>query len=147
MEVAERIAALKGHQQQPSTSQSGPYLRNSAVETGCIYPLLLCSKSQTSLCTCTKTRQYSQKFNRHPSTINGYRTAIVDTLGPVGLPISQSLDLNRLLSSFHRDRPKSSRNLPKWNLSVVFNVLTKAPFEPIKDTDLKHLTLKKLLFC
>ena len=51
-------------------------------------------------------------------------------------------DLHRLLSSFHRDRPKSSRNLPKWNLSVVLNELTKAPFEPMKDSDLKHLTLK-----
>ena len=35
---------------------------------------------------------------------------------------------------------KSSRNIPKWNLSVVLNELTKAPFEPRKD--LKHLTLK-----
>ena len=43
---------------------------------------------------------------------------------------------------FSRDRPKSSRNLPKWNLSVVLNELTKAPFEPMKNTDLKHLTLK-----
>ena len=71
----------------------------------------------------------------------GYRTAIVDTLGPAGHHIAQSSDLHRLLSSFHRDRPKSSRNLPKWNLSVL-NELTKAPFEPMKDTDLKHLTLK-----
>ena len=54
-----------------------------------------------------------QDLNRRPSTIDGYRTAIVDTLGPKGLHISQSSDLNRLLSSFHRDRPKSSRNLPK----------------------------------
>ena len=30
--------------------------------------------------------------------------------------------------------------------SVVFNKLTKAPFEPMNDTDLKHLTLK-LLSC
>ena len=56
--------------------------------------------------------------------------------------ILHTADLHRLLSSFHRDRPKSSRNLPKWNLSVVINELTKAPFEPMKDTDLKHLTLK-----
>ena len=70
-----------------------------------------------------------------PMTIDGYRTAIVDTLGPTGLHISQSSDLNRLLSSFHR-------NLHKWNLSVVPNALTKAPFEPMKDTDLKHLTIK-----
>ena len=69
-----------------------------------------------------------QDLNRCPSTIDGYRTAIVDTLGPAGLHISQSTDLHRLLSSFHRDCPKSSRNLPKWNLSVL-NELTKAPFE------------------
>ena len=83
-----------------------------------------------------------QDLNRCPLTIDGYRTAIVDTLGPVGHHISQSSDLHRLLSSFHRDHPKSSRNLPKWSLSVVLNELTKAPFEPMKDTDLKHLTLK-----
>ena len=83
-----------------------------------------------------------QDLNRRPSTIDGYRTAIVDTLGPAGHHIAQSLDLHRLLSNFHRDRPKSSRNLPKWNLSVVLNELTKAPFEPMKDTDLEHLTSK-----
>ena len=83
-----------------------------------------------------------QDLNRRPSTIDGYRTAIVDTLGPSGQHIAHNEDLHRLLSSFHRDRPKSSRNLPKWNLSVVLNELTKAPFEPMKDTYLKHLTLK-----
>ena len=83
-----------------------------------------------------------QDLNRRPSTIDGYRTAIVDTLGPTAQHIAHNEDLHRLLSSFHRDRPKSSRNLPQWNLSVVLNELTKAPFEPMKDTDLKHLTLK-----
>ena len=83
-----------------------------------------------------------QDLNRRPSTIDGYSMALVDTLGPAGHHIALSSDLHRLLSSFHRDRPKSSRNLPKWNLSVVLNDLTKAPFEPMKDTDLKHLTLK-----
>ena len=66
-----------------------------------------------------------QDLNRRPSTIDGYRTAIVDTLGPAGHHIAQSSHLHRLLSSFHRDRPKCSRNLPKWNLSVVLNELTK----------------------
>ena len=82
-----------------------------------------------------------QDLNRHPTTIDGYRIAIVDSLGPAGHHIAQSSDLHMLLSSFHRDRPKSSRNLPKWNLSIL-NELTKALFEPMKDTDLKHLTLK-----
>ena len=78
-------------------------------------------------------------LNRRPSTFDGYRTAIVDTLGPTAQHVAHNADLHRLLSSFHRDRPK---NLPKWNLSVVLNELTTAPFEPMKDTDLKHLTLK-----
>ena len=82
-----------------------------------------------------------QDLNRHPSTIDGYRTAIVDILGPTAHHIAHNADLHRLLSSSHRDCPNSSRNLPKWNLSVL-NELTKAPFEPMKDTDLKHLTLK-----
>ena len=57
-----------------------------------------------------------QDLNRGPSTIDGYRTAIVDTLGPMGHHIAQSSDLHRLLSSFHRDRPKNTRNLPSGTL-------------------------------
>ena len=41
-----------------------------------------------------------QDLNRRPSTIDGYRTAILDYLGPTGLHIAQSTDLNRLLASF-----------------------------------------------
>ena len=52
-------------------------------------------------------------LNIQLSTIDGYRTAIVDNFGSAGLHISQSSDLNRLISSFHRDPPKRSRNLPK----------------------------------
>ena len=77
-----------------------------------------------------------QDLNRRLSTIDGYRMAIVDTLGQTGLHISQNSALNRLLSNFHRDHPKSSR---KWNFSVVLNELIKTPFQPMKDTDLKHL--------
>ena len=57
-----------------------------------------------------------QHLNRLPSTIDGYRTAIVDTLGPAGLDSPQSSDLNRLLSLFHRDRPK----VPRIFLSRTF---------------------------
>ena len=46
-----------------------------------------------------------QDLNMHRST------AIVDTVGPAGHYISQTSDLNMLLSSFHRDHPKSSRNI------------------------------------
>ena len=130
-----KLLPLRGHQQGPSTSRSGPYLRSGAEEIWWISPLHLKQVSDFFMYLC-------QDLNRRPSTIDGYRTAIVDTLGPTGHHIAQTSDLHRLLSSFHRDPPKSSRNLPKWNLSVVLIEFTKAPFEPMKDTDLKHLTLK-----
>ena len=132
VEVA--LLPLKGHQQGPSTGQSGLLFEKWGRENSVDFSI-------------PSVKQVSDFFmyqdqNRRPSTIDGYRTAIVDTLGPAGLHISQRSDLNRLLSSFQRDHPQRSRNLPKWNLSVVLNELTKAPFEPMKDTDLKHLTLK-----
>ena len=40
-----------------------------------------------------------QDLNRRPSTIDGYRKAIVDTLGPTGHHIAQSSDLHSLLST------------------------------------------------
>ena len=130
------LLPLRGHQQEPSTGKSGPYLKNGAEKIWWVF-------STPSVNHISDFFMYLyQDLNRHPSTIDGYRTNIVDTLGPAGLHIPQSSDLYRLLSSFYRDHPKSSRNLPKWNLSVVLNELTKAPFEPMKDTDLKHLTLK-----
>ena len=77
-----------------------------------------------------------------PSTIDGYRSAIADKLGNSTLNISKGENLTCLLDSFHRDRPKGRRGIPSWNLSLVLNQLTKAPFEPIKEASLKHLTFK-----
>ena len=77
-----------------------------------------------------------------PSTIDGYRSAIADKLGNSPINISKDENLTHLLDSFHRDRPKSWRGIPSWNLSLVLHQLTKAPFEPIKEASLKHLTFK-----
>ena len=77
-----------------------------------------------------------------PSTIDGYRSAIADKLGNASTNISKDENLTRLLDSFHRDRPKGRRGIPSWNLSLVLHQLTKAPFEPIKEASLKHLTFK-----
>ena len=46
------------------------------------------------------------------------------------------------MESFHRDRPKGRRGIPSWNLSLVLHQLTKAPFEPLREASLKHLTFK-----
>ena len=77
-----------------------------------------------------------------PSTIDGYRSAIADKLGNTRVNISKDDNLTRLLESFHRDRPKGRRGIPSWNLSLVLHQLTKAPFEPLREASLKHLTFK-----
>ena len=77
-----------------------------------------------------------------PSTIDGYRSAIADKLGNATVNVSKEDNLTRLLESFHRDRPKGRRGIPSWNLSLVLHQLTKAPFEPLREASLKHLTFK-----
>ena len=77
-----------------------------------------------------------------PSTIHDYRSAIADKLGNLAVNISKDENLTRPLDSFHRDRPKGRRGIPFWNLSLILHQLTKAPFEPIKEASLKHLTFK-----
>ena len=57
-------------------------------------------------------------------------------------PARTKKNLARLLDSFHRDRPKGRRGILSWNLSLVLHQLNKAPFEPIKEASLKHLTFK-----
>ena len=77
-----------------------------------------------------------------PGTIDGYRSAIADKLGNSTINISKDGNLTHLLDSFHRDRPKGRRGIPSWNLSLVLHQLTKAPFEPLTEASLKHLTFK-----
>ena len=63
--------------------------------------------------------------NLKPRTIAGYRTSVADGLGSAGQMVSQSLDLNRLIASFHRDRPSANRSIPNWDLSLVLLALTR----------------------
>ena len=81
-----------------------------------------------------------------PGTIDGYRSAIADKLGNSTINVSKDENLKRLLDSFHRDRPKGRTGIPSCNLSLVLHQLTKAPFEPLREALLKHLTLKTV-FC
>ena len=53
-----------------------------------------------------------------------------------------TLEIARLIASFHRDKPKSSRSISKWNLSLVLQRLTQPPFEPQEEAALKFLTWK-----
>ena len=100
------------------------------------------SKSPRMAPRATAIKDLFEVKNLQPSTIDGYRSAIADKLGKVTLNISKDDNLTRLLDSFHRDRPKGRRGIPSWNLSLVLHQLTKAPFEPLREASLKHLTFK-----
>ena len=56
-----------------------------------------------------------QDLNRRPSTIDGYRTAIVDTLGPTGHHIPQTQTLTGYSPVFSGIVPKFQES-SKWNL-------------------------------
>ena len=88
------LLPLRGHQQGPSTSPSGLKMVQKWSK--------MVQKKLVDFST-PSVKQISnlyQDLNRRPSTIDGYRTAIVDTLGPAGPHIAQNSDLHRLLSSF-----------------------------------------------
>ena len=80
--------------------------------------------------------------DRRPSTIEGYRTAIADTLGNTPLDISNNTEIARLIASFHRDKPKASRSILSWDLSLVLHQLKQPPFEPLEEVSLKCATWK-----
>ena len=63
-------------------------------------------------------------------------------MGVNGQEITKSSELNRLISSFYRDKPKPNKAIPTWDLSLVLLSLTKEPFEPIEKASLKLLTFK-----
>ena len=76
------------------------------------------------------------------STIEGYKSAIGNTLKYSGLKVLESQELKDLLKSFKRDKPKASRSLPRWDLSVVLSVMAEKPFEPLDKADIKFITWK-----
>ena len=78
-----------------------------------------------------------------PGTIEGYRTAIAGALRhSSGVDLGKDQALSALISSFFRERPRSLRSHPPWDLAVVLFALAKAPFEPADSAPLRLLTWK-----
>lgn len=57
-------------------------------------------------------------------------------------PIGQHSYIIRLLKGVFNERPPVKCLIPNWDLSFVLGCLKEAPFEPLKDASLKHLTWK-----
>lgn len=81
-----------------------------------------------------------------PTTVDGYRTAIAGALKHSrGYNMGKDPELSDLSSWMHRNRPRSSRVTPPWDLKLILLALQESPFEPIQDPEkvtLQHLTWK-----
>ena len=77
------------------------------------------------------------------STIKGYLAAI--SACHVGFG-SDTVGLHPLVRQFmkgvRRLRPVERSKVPLWDLNVVLDALSQAPFEPLESVDLKYLSLK-----
>ena len=75
-------------------------------------------------------------------TIQSYRTVLASYIPDSVAPIKDSPEISKLLQSFFRDRPRSARSVAPWDLRIVLDSLTQAPFEPLETVDIKFLTMK-----
>lgn len=77
------------------------------------------------------------------TSIKGYRSAISNTLKfSDAADITSSSIITDLLKGFLLRRPVHRSLTPKWNLTCVLWSLTKAPYEPLRAADIKHVTHK-----
>ncbi|XP_068104139.1 uncharacterized protein [Hyperolius riggenbachi] len=50
----------------------------------------------------------------------------------------------RFMKSVERSRPIVKKSCPRWDLSLVLNVLMEEPFEPLEEISLRNLTIKTI---
>ncbi|XP_021360867.1 uncharacterized protein LOC110455211 [Mizuhopecten yessoensis] len=81
--------------------------------------------------------------NLQVRTIQGYRSAIsLIHPGWNGVKVGNHPRLEKLLKAYFNSRPSKRKLSPTWSLTLVLNMLMKAPFEPLIHVPLKFLTLK-----
>ncbi len=77
------------------------------------------------------------------STLNVYMAAIAAHHSHVGdQSIGKKQLATRFLRGIRRLRPPVCPRMPTWDLAVVLEALSKAPFEPLEEVSLRFLTVK-----
>ena len=76
--------------------------------------------------------------------MNGYRAVINSTIKLCTKRdvCTNNFYLSSQFRSFKHKQEKKNNTVPKWNLTLVLNSLTKAPYEPILECSTKHLSWK-----
>ena len=78
-----------------------------------------------------------------PQTVKGYRTCLGSVLNRTGkAKVVLHKTISDMVASMELQRPRITPVLPQWDLGIVLEALSKPPYEPLRDTSFKHLTLK-----
>ena len=128
------LRLLKGDQPDLSVRQSGPFLQSGALLIRWTSGHPLYSQLLTSLCTFLRTGSYSPA----PLMVTD-RPLLMNWEVQPSTSAKMKISLVSWIASIETDPRVEGVS---WNLSLVLHQLTKAPFEPIKEASLKHLTFK-----
>ena len=78
-----------------------------------------------------------------PQSIKGYRSCLASVLSHKGMAAAvQAKTMSVMLMSMELQRPRMTPVLPQWDLDIILEALSKPPYVPLRETSLKHLTLK-----
>ena len=85
-------------------------------------------------------------FDTHgllPQTVKGNRTCLGSVLNRTGkAKVVMHKTISDMITSMELQRPRVMPVLPQWDLGIVLEVLSKPPYEPLREASFKHLTLK-----
>ena len=78
------------------------------------------------------------------SAVKGYRSALNSVFALKGLDLADSRPISMLIRSFSKSvRPEELRP-PAWDVTLVLQSLTQAPYEPLQTSDESFLAQKTL---
>ena len=78
------------------------------------------------------------------SAVKGYRSALNSVFALKGMDLADSRPISMLIRSFSKSvRPEELR-LPAWDVTLVLQSLTRAPYEPLRTSDERFLAQKTL---
>ena len=73
------------------------------------------------------------------SAVKGYRAALNSVFAVKGMDVADSRPISMLIRSFSKSvRPEELR-LSAWDITLVFQSLTRAPYEPLRTSDERFL--------
>ena len=85
----------------------------------------------------------SEDLHKGVSAMSGYRAVINSTIKLcTKRDVCNNFYINSQFRSYKHKIQKKDHTMPKWNLNLVLNSLTQAPYEPITQSTIKHLSWK-----